>query len=102
MTTNVTTGRLLELEKAERKLQALEAGGVDNWDGYDDALEEFRKEDRLDELLDDLLDEIHESLVEARVDYPAGHEAGSNVTLTDVEFLRAQMARLITDAKEEF
>lgn len=35
----ITTERLKELEEAERKLQALEACGVDNWCGYDDAME---------------------------------------------------------------
>ena len=35
--------RIKELEKAEVKLNALERGGVDSWDGYDFALEEYNK-----------------------------------------------------------
>lgn len=31
----ISTERLAELLKAEYKLDLLEAGGVDNWDGYD-------------------------------------------------------------------
>ncbi len=32
--------RITELEKQVELLDALEAGGVDNWDGYDFALED--------------------------------------------------------------
>ena len=31
--------RLQELEEIEQKMLALEAAGVDNWEGYDDAVE---------------------------------------------------------------
>ena len=34
----ISTERLAELLKAEYKLDLLEAGGVDNWDGYDVSL----------------------------------------------------------------
>ena len=34
----ISTERLAELIKAEYKLDLLEAGGVDNWDGYDVSL----------------------------------------------------------------
>lgn len=34
----------MELEHASRKLAALEAAGVDNWSGYDDALAAYREE----------------------------------------------------------
>ena len=35
----ISEERLKELEDAEAKLIALEAAGVDNWQGYDDAME---------------------------------------------------------------
>lgn len=54
--------RLKDLQRAEARLQALEAAGVDNWDGYDDALEPYRQEieteERRDELLDDIISEL--------------------------------------------
>ena len=31
--------RIVELEEFERKLDALEAAGVDNWEGYDIAMD---------------------------------------------------------------
>ena len=48
--------RIRELERAEAKLEALEAGGVDNWDFYDDSLEGWRKEEELEEKREELLD----------------------------------------------
>ena len=47
---------LAQLEKNSRILEALEANGVDNWDGYSDALSEI--------------------LANAEVDEPAGRGAG--------------------------
>lgn len=43
--TVVPTERYLELLRAERLLHALQAGGVDNWDGYDFALEALGEDD---------------------------------------------------------
>lgn len=37
--------RLEELKDAERLLIALENAGVDNWEGYSDAMEEYNQED---------------------------------------------------------
>jgi len=54
--------RIEELEKAEQKLNALEAGGVDNWDGYDDSLVDFRKDEAIEECIDDALSEVIEVL----------------------------------------
>lgn len=34
----ISVGRLAELLKAEHKLDLLECGGVDNWEGYDSSL----------------------------------------------------------------
>ena len=39
----ISTERLAELLKAEYKLDLLEAGGVDNWDGYDYDMELLRE-----------------------------------------------------------
>lgn len=54
----ITPERIRELEKAEEKLTALENAGVDNWDGYGDALEAIRKREALDEEIDAALDEV--------------------------------------------
>jgi hypothetical protein len=52
--------RLAELEKKERKLQALMFGGVDNWEHYDDALEQYHREEEEEELMD----KIHQDMLE--------------------------------------
>lgn len=39
----ITKERLAQLEDAEAKLRALENGGVDNWQWYDQALEGYQK-----------------------------------------------------------
>lgn len=46
------------LLKAERKLSALEAGGVDNWEWYSESLKKYFKEEEFDETLADLASDI--------------------------------------------
>ena len=41
MNVEISEKRLRELERAERKLDALERGGVDNWEWYGEALNDF-------------------------------------------------------------
>ncbi len=41
----ISEDRLAELEHAEEVLNALEAAGVDNWEGYGDALSVLDSED---------------------------------------------------------
>lgn len=40
-TYTIRASRLAELEEAERRLLALENMGVNNWDGYSEAMREF-------------------------------------------------------------
>ena len=46
-----------ELTKAADKLDALESMGVDNWDGYDDAMDKYRA-NRSARLADDAAGEV--------------------------------------------
>ena len=41
--TEISDERLAELEDKEARLDALDAGGVDNWEWYGDSLEEYFK-----------------------------------------------------------
>ena len=41
----INLDRYAELLDKERRLDALEAGGVDNWEGYDWVMEEYWKEE---------------------------------------------------------
>lgn len=75
---SITDERLKELEDAEEKLNALEIGGVDNWDGYDFAMEPIRRAkeryDALDTIAGEIVDEISE-----HVEEPAGQGCGYGV-----------------------
>lgn len=41
----IRRGEYEELLQAQRKLDALEASGVDNWEGYDEAMSELGDEE---------------------------------------------------------
>ena len=41
----ITKKEYEQLTYDSRKLEALEAGGVDNWEWYDESLKEFREEE---------------------------------------------------------
>lgn len=60
---NITETRLKELEKAERKLRALERGGVDNWTFYGEAMDELIKEEEAEERLIECLVDIEVALM---------------------------------------
>ena len=83
--TNVTisNAELRRLQRSRDKLNALEAGGVDNWEWYDESLKEYRKELAEEELIANLCDTLNDYLCEADVDFPAGREAGPSVQLPD-------------------
>lgn len=78
----VDAKRLAELEKAERKLSALEAGGVDNWEWYSESMSEFFKEEEQEEIIDELIENIIQIVNEdGDFDEPAGRGAGYSVNL---------------------
>lgn len=75
MDIQITTERLRHLEEAEAKLEALESAGVDNWDGYEFALEELNKSKARRNALQDCLEEIEASLFEGAYE-PSERGAG--------------------------
>lgn len=75
MEKKIDSSRLRELENAEKKLQALQNGGVDNWEGYDYAMEGFRKEQEFNEKVEEAMDDI-ETILSLGVDQPAGQGCG--------------------------
>lgn len=82
----ITMAEYENLIRANRKLNALESAGVDNWEWYDDALEPIRKEDEYEDLLDSFVDSIlEECSVNGEVEYPAGRECGHSILLGNSE-----------------
>ena len=74
----ITQERYRELEKAELKLDALEAGGVDNWEGIDFALGEYRRSIEIDEIINDACTEVAEAVCK-EVEEPAGSGCGFGI-----------------------
>lgn len=72
-----------KMQRQIAKLEALERGGVDNWEFYGDALNEWNKENEIDELVQSAIDEMNEILADADVDYPAGREAGCRIVFDE-------------------
>lgn len=80
----ITRRYLKTLERAQAKLQALEAGGVDNWEWYSESLKEFRQEEELDELIAKHVDNICQTVAEdCTVEYPSCREAGVAIMFPD-------------------
>lgn len=54
-TVEIDKEEYLELLLAEAKLQALENGGVDSWEWYDEALQDFfDREDEIEKMVEEL------------------------------------------------
>lgn len=62
MSKQISFERLRELQLAEETLRALEASGVDNWEGYDIAMETVRAKSAAQEKRLGVLDELIERL----------------------------------------
>lgn len=82
----IDSKRLMELERNTRMLEALQQGGVDNWEWYGESLKEFRKEEKLDDLISQYTNDILQVCSEeGDVEYPAGFECGHSILLGDAE-----------------
>ena len=82
------------------KLQALENGGVDNWEFYDESLKQWRKENEFDEMLNDFIEDLNEILIEAKIDYPSGLGCGHSITF-DEESVKERLRSRIRAYYEE-
>lgn len=91
--------KLAQMQRRLAKLDALEAGGVDNWEGYDFALEDWRKEEELAELIDNAVADLDDILVDAEVDQPAGPGCGFSVVLPEAA-TRQMFERLVEDVRK--
>lgn len=97
----INANYLAELEKANRKLKALEQGGVDNWEWYGESLKHFFKEEAQEEILDDAVNDILEFLCsEADIYEPAGRGAGYTIDLS--EGLTVEFKRLISNVISQY
>lgn len=80
----ITKRYLKNLERAYSKLEALEAGGVCNWERYGESLKEFRQEEELDDLIAKHVDNICQTVAEdCTIEYPSCREAGAAIMFPD-------------------
>jgi len=93
----ISSQRLSDLESAMRKLNALEAGGVDNWEWYDESMKVIRAEDELSDKLSDIWESITDLISESAYE-PSGRGAG--FTFDDNEamkFFMKSVTEIIND-----
>lgn len=76
--------RLEELKDIEIKMLALEAGGVDNWEGYGESLDGYFKQKEKAEKIYIVIGEIVDALCEG-VEQPAGSGCGFGVRSECIE-----------------
>jgi hypothetical protein len=96
----ITKERLAYLEDIEKKMDALEAGGVDNWSGYSVSLEQYHSEKELEEELTDLVADVVQQISEGMHE-PAGRGAGWGTTAdaedNAIRLIREFIKKEITD-----
>jgi hypothetical protein len=55
---------MVNLKITKERLQALENGGVDNWDFYGESLSEFHKAEEIEAELDSLMEDVEAALLQ--------------------------------------
>ena len=55
---DISEKRLKELERIESKMGYLEAGGVDDWEFYDESLKEYSRTIERDEIIESAVDDL--------------------------------------------
>lgn len=95
MSKTLTDKEWKELQRKVSKLECLEAGGVDNWEWYDESLSDWFAENEIEELVDEYIENINDLLAEASVDEPAGRGCGYSISFDEdiMESLLLQFAK---------
>lgn len=96
----ISKNRLKQLEFAEKKLNALEAGGVDSWDGYSESLAEIAFEIEIEESAWNALAAITETLCDG-VYEPADKHAGYGFTDESLDSAFECLKEFITQTLEK-
>ena len=94
----ITKERLKQLEKAEAKLNALENGGVDNWNFYGEAMREYNEREEREEKLDALMVDIEEAMLEG-VFEPSERGAGFSATEDAIENTKDIILKFVNEQK---
>lgn len=92
----ISKSRLKELQLIEAKMQALENAGVDNWEGYNLALEEIEAKEERDNKISDAVEKAMEIIQESAFE-PSERGAGWAST----EDAEQEATDLLTNVLEE-
>lgn len=87
--------QLLKLEA----LEALEAGGVDNWEWYGESLKDWFKCNELDELVEAFINNLNDIIAEADISEPAGTGCGYYISFEE-EFVSKLVLDFARDYKD--
>ena len=93
---NITEQRLAQLEDIEAKMNALERGGVDNWEWYSEALKDYNAKKQEEESFNNLVDEICESLI-TEIEEPAGSGSGYGIRKEGLAAIKKIIKRFIAE-----
>lgn len=103
MEIKIKRSRLKELEGIEFKMQCMEAGGVDNWEWYDESLKEYQKVKDREEAIEAIFEELLEVLSSTAYE-PS--ESGAGIAFRDseqedaIKILTDGLNKIIKDEKE--
>ena len=95
----MSSKRIQELLNAERKLNALEEGGVEDWEWYDEALGAIRKEDSLRDVVDMYVLNISELAAAAEVS-PEDSRNGLYIVSVDEDETRGILEAFLQEYKK--
>ena len=103
MSEQLTPERIEELLRSERKLRALERGGVDDWEWYGESLKDFQAEEERKDAINEMVGELAAILLEGAHE-PSERGAGyatSDKALKEARiYLFAKVNELIEEAQE--
>ena len=88
-----------EQERRLAKLDALEAGGVDNWEWYGESLKDWCKENEIDEIAHETTTDIISELSDGYYE-PAGSGAGIAFNDDRIEAVEKIIKELLTEREE--
>ena len=78
-----------KIQRQLAKLNALESGGVNNWEWYGESLSDWFAENEVDGLLECFVGDINKLMVDAEIDErPTGRGWGYSITFDEEELKR--------------
>lgn len=94
----ISASEYKKMQRELAKLNALEAGGVDKWEWFEDSLKEWFERNKKDELICGFIEDLNDVMAEAYVEQPAGPGCGYAITFNE-DFVEKLLLKFIDDIK---